>query len=164
MITLPVCRKPVPSFLSVPACICLLHPESGPLTHRYPERNSEKGERCHWTNGQKHNWWGKAGSQNSHLNISTTQVKGSDPKLKPCQTMKFLGWKFMLILLCLTGKNEIFSIKDKTQTQLQSLQVIYPSHTALLYAFHWLSPSFRNAGIKGNGCQSKPEIQAVQET
>lgn len=42
--TLLVCSKPVPSFLSVPACICLLHPESGPLTHRCPEGNGEKGE------------------------------------------------------------------------------------------------------------------------
>lgn len=106
------------------------------------------------TNGQKRSWQVKASIENSHLNIATTQAKPSDPNLKPCWTVRFLGEEFMLILLFLTGKNEIFNVKDKTQTQLQSLQQLHtPTTQPISTYFTHYHPL----------CQSKCEIWAMSE-
>lgn len=42
-------HTPVPSVLSALACICLLHPESGPLTHRCPEGEGRERSVMPWT-------------------------------------------------------------------------------------------------------------------
>lgn len=45
----------VPSSLSTPACICLLHPESGPLTRWVPGGNGRKGRWCQGKTGDSLN-------------------------------------------------------------------------------------------------------------
>lgn len=74
-------HTPVPSVLSAPACICLLHPESGPLTHRCPEGDGKKGQWC-----QGH-WWAECSWEGQAVLkvLLPTQAQGSDPKLRPCQ-------------------------------------------------------------------------------
>lgn len=67
------------------------------------------------------------GGQATLKMLFPTQVKGSDPKLRPCQTTQLLSQEFVLILLFLAGANRIFIVKDKAQTQLQRLQQPQPS-------------------------------------
>lgn len=70
---------------------------------------------------------GASNAQSAPSNTSPTHVKGSDPKLRHCQTTTFLGQEFVQILLFLAGKNGIFSVKDKAQTQVQRLRQPSPS-------------------------------------